>query len=234
MKKLSCLALSIITAGFAASLIAAPNELTPQEKAEGWVLLFDGQSTAGWRGFKKDAFPSANWAVQEGWMHCLGKGGGDIISKEQYTEFELTWEWKLDKAGNSGLKYFVSEARGPVGHEYQMLDDKLHPDGAKAEGKRVTATFYDVLKNQTPAPTKAPLEINQSRVLVKGNHVEHWLNGAKTLEYELGSPAVKAAVQESKFKDTKDFGSLVKGHILLQDHNNLVWFRNLKIRSLAK
>lgn len=216
----------------AVSAVAADNELTPKEKADGWVLLFNGKSLDGWTSFKKPTFPADKWVITNGWLHCVGKGGGDLFSTENYEQFELTWEWKLEEGGNSGLKYFVSEPRGPIGHEYQMLDDKKHPDGKLADGKRLTAAFYDVLKCQVPTPTKAPLEVNQSRVLVKGNHAEHWLNGTKVLEYELGSEAVKDAVAKSKFKDSKDFGTRVPGKILLQDHNNLVWFRNIKLRKL--
>ena len=199
----------------------------------GWKLLFDGTSTRGWRAIKKTAFPADRWVVEDGWLHCLGKGGGDIITEEQFEEFELTWEWKLATGGNSGLKYFILESRGAIGHEYQIIDDERHPDGPKAEGKRVTAAFYDVLKPQVKTPTKNPGEINHSRILVKGNRVEHWLNGTKVLEYELGSEAVKQAVAQSKFKDTKPFGERVKGHLLLQDHNDKVWFRNIRIRDLS-
>jgi len=214
------------------SLAQAPNELTPAEKAQGWKLLFDGKTTAGWRGFKKQSFPAQNWVVEDGWLHCLGKGGGDIITEAEFEQFELEWEWKLSPGGNSGVKYFVVESRGPVGHEYQIIDDEKHPDGQKAEGKRVTAAFYDVLKTQAKTPLKEPGQINQSRILVQGQHVEHWLNGRKVLEYELGSDAVLSAVAQSKFKNTPGFGTRMKGHILLQDHNDPVWYRNIRIRVL--
>jgi hypothetical protein len=210
------------------------NALSPEEKAAGWTLLFDGQTTKGWHSFKRASFPAKGWAVEEGWLHCLGKDGGDVLSDGEYDQFDLQWEWKLEPGGNSGLKYFVLESRNSaIGHEYQMLDDAGNPDGKIAEGKRVTASFYDVLKPNVTPPTKPLGEINQSRVVVKGNHVEHWLNGVKVLEYECGSEAVKAAVAESKFKNVSGFGTRLKAHLLLQDHHSKVWFRNIKIRDLS-
>ena len=215
-------------------LAGSPNQLTDDERSAGWQLLFDGKTSAGWRGIGKSIFPADKWAVENGWLHALGKGGGDIISTNQFEQFELAWEWKLVEGGNSGVKYFVLEPRGPIGHEYQMLDDNKHPDGKLAEGKRLTAAFYDVLKTSAPTALKAPGDINQSRILVKGNHVEHWLNGSKVLEYECGSAGVKAAVAASKFSKTAGFGERAKGHILLQDHNDEVWFRSIRIRDLSK
>lgn len=212
----------------------SPNQLTPQEKAEGWKLLFDGKTTRGWHTFKKETFPAKGWVVEDGWLHCLGQHGGDIVSDGEYDQFELSWEWKLEPGGNSGVKYFVLDSRkAALGHEYQMLDDDLNPDGKLAHGKRVTAAFYDVLKPAVKPPTKPMGEINQSRIVVRGNHVEHWLNGVKVLEYECGSPEIKAAVADSKFKHTPGFGDRGKGHILLQDHESNVWFRNIKIRDLS-
>jgi len=213
----------------------APNELTPAETASGWRLLFDGKTTQGWHAFRKSSFPEKGWGIDEGWLHCLGQHGGDILSDADFQDFELQWEWKLETGGNSGLKYFVLETRpSALGHEYQLLDDDKNEDGRLAQGKRVTASFYDVLKPEIKPPTRPMGEINQSRILVRAGHVEHWLNGVKVLEYECGSDAVKKAVAESKFKDTPGFGNCVKGHILLQDHGSNVWFRDLKIRSLAK
>jgi hypothetical protein len=223
----------------ASVLSAAPaNQLTDEEKAAGWKLLFDGKTTQGWRTFKKQTFPDKGWVAEDGWLHCLGKGGGaqgggDIISDAEFSDFELQWEWKQAPVGNSGLKYFILESRkDALGHEYQMIDDEREPDAKKAGGKRVTASFYDVLAPTTHPTVKPSGEINASRILVKGNHVEHWLNGVKVLEYECGSKAVKAAVAASKFKTTAGFGDKVKGHLLLQDHHSEVWFRNLRIREL--
>jgi hypothetical protein len=211
------------------------NQLSAEEKANGWKLLFDGQTTQGWHSFNRDTFPAKGWVIEDGWLHCLGKEGGDILSDRQYDQFALQWEWKLEPTGNSGVKYFVLESRNSaLGHEYQMLDDQLNPDGKVAQGKHVTASFYDVLKPSVSPPSKPLGEINQSRILVKGNHVEHWLNGVKVLEYECGSEQVRAAVAESKFKSVAGFGERVKGHLLLQDHHSNVWFRNIKIRDLSE
>ncbi len=217
---------------------APANQLTEKEKADGWKLLFDGKTTQGWRSFKKQSFPDKGWAVEDGWLHCLGKGGGskgggDVITDPQFNDFDLQWEWKVAPAGNSGVKYFVIETRDEaIGHEYQMLDDE-HAQGLdRGNRKQLTASFYAVLApTQTPA-VKPAGEINVSRILVRGNHVEHWLNGVKVLEYECGSETVKAGVAASKFKDKAGFGDKVRGHILLQDHNSHVWFRNVKIREL--
>lgn len=213
---------------------AQPNQLSDQDKAAGWQLLFDGKEIKGWHSPGKTTMPEGKWEVQDGWLHCLGKGGGDLVSEEQFEQFELQWEWRLAAAGNSGVKYFVADFRSPLGHEYQMLDDNAHPDAKLGDGKRITSSFYDVFGPQSKTPLNRPMEINFSKVIVKGNHVEHWLNQAKVLEYELGSDATKKAVQNSKFKTTPKFGELVKGRILLQDHNAEVWIRNLKIRPVKE
>jgi len=211
---------------------AVPNQITEEEKAGGWKLLFDGMSLEGWRSFKKKTPPAHGWEVQEGWLHCMGKDGGDIISDSDFDDFILEWDWKIAPGGNSGLKYFVTEKReSALGHEYQMLDDKLNEDANVGKGKHVTASFYDVLKPERPPPTNPVGEINHSKVVIKGNHVEHWLNGAKVLEYACGSEAMKDAVGQSKFKNTQGFGDKIRGHILLQDHHSEAWFRNLKIRA---
>ncbi len=213
---------------------AAPNQLSPKERTAGWKLLFDGKTTAGWRSFKKHSFPKGDWNVEDGWLHCLGHGGGDIISDGQFDQFALEWEWKQARGGNSGVKYFVTEKRrAALGHEYQMIDDWREPDAKAAHGKRVTAAFYDVFAPTTPPPLKQPGQVNHSRIVVIGNHVEHWLNGKKVLEYDCGSPATMAAVHASKFRHTPWFGTRIKGHILLQDHHSQVWFRNIKILDLS-
>ena len=228
----------VLLAAVAPMLSAAPvNQLTEKEKAAGWKLLFDGKTTQGWRMFKQQSFPDKGWVAEDGWLHCLGKGGGnkgggEIITDAQFNDLELQWEWKLAAAGNSGVKYFVIESRQEaLGHEYQMIDDERAPGVDKGNRKQLTASFYAVLAPANP-PIKPPGEVNSSRILVKGNHVEHWLNGTKVLEYECGSETVKAAVAASKFKDKAGFGDKVKGHILLQDHNSEVWFRNVRIREL--
>jgi len=213
---------------------SAPNQLTEEEKKGGWKLLFDGKSTAGWRAVKKQTFPAKGWTVEDGWLHCQGQGGGDIVTEQSFDQFELKWEWKQAKGGNSGLKYFVTEkGSSALGHEYQLIDDKEHPDAKAGNGKRVTASFYDVLKPDRPPPTKPPGEINSSRIVVKGTGVEHWLNGEKVLAYSCSSEAIKEAIAQSKFKGDPDFDARVKGPILLQDHHSEVWFRNIEIREIS-
>jgi hypothetical protein len=228
------LALPIIAADKEGKDRREPNTLTAEEKAKGWKLLFDGKSTTGWRSFKKTTFPeNKGWVVEDGcFKHTTKGGGGDIISDATFENFDLRWEWKVAQGANSGLKYFISEERSSaIGHEYQLIDDERHEDAQKAEGKRVTASFYDVLKPSGNKPKPAG-EWNSSRVLVDGRHVEHWLNGVKVLEYELGSEALLAAVAASKFNKNTGFGTRVQCHLLLQDHGDEISFRNLRILEL--
>jgi hypothetical protein len=210
---------------------AAQNELSPAEQQAGWKLLFDGKSTKGWRSFGKQTFPQKGWVIKDGELQLEpGSKAGDIITEEKFSDFDLTWEWKIPKGANNGIKYFILEERGQaVGHEYQMIDDK---EGHDYGPKHSTASFYDVLPPRDLSASKPPGEWNLSRVLVQGNHVEHWLNGKKVLEYELGSPEVLAAVQKSKFKSVAGFGKKQNGHILLTYHNDPVSYRNIKIRRL--
>jgi hypothetical protein len=220
----------VVLAASQVSSSAAP-ALTDAEKEAGWRLLFDGRRPSQWRGFKKEAFPAQGWVVEDGALHCLPKGGGgDLITVGQFDNFEFSWEWKNSPGNNSGVKYLINEANGPVGPEYQMLDDATHPE-AKHGPKRTTGGVFDVL-GATGVALKPAGEWNQSRIVVQGHRVEHWLNGAKVLAYELGSDAFKAAVAESKFKKTSFYGVKVKGHLLLQDHGTEVWFRHLKLREL--
>lgn len=218
-----------------AALAQTPNQLTAAEQQAGWVLLFDGKSLDGWRAYKRPDTKETRWVVKDGLLGLPAgdsadtRGRRDIITTGTYEQFELTWQWRVTEGGNSGLKYFVLEDQdSAIGHEYQLIDDARHPD-AKIGPHRQTAAFYDVLPAAN-RPIKPAGEWNDSRVLVKGNHVEHWLNGTKVLEYELGSPAVAAAVAKSKFKPIERFGKRQNGHILLQDHGDSVSFRNIKLR----
>ena len=215
------------------ALAAEPNQLTDAERQAGWKLLFDGKTTKGWRGYGKKTFPDKGWAVEDGMLKKVARErGGDIITEETFGDFELIWEWRISLAGNNGIKYLVTEDRPSApGHEYQMIDDKRHPDALRGP-KRITSAFYDVLPPAPDKPSKPAGEWNASRVILKGNHVEHWLNGKKVLEYELGSDELKAAIAKSKFKDSPGFGTKIKGHIMLTDHGDECWFRDIKILEL--
>ncbi len=216
----------------------AVNQLTAQEKQAGWTLLFDGKSLNGWRGYKKTDATDSRWKVQDGLL-TVDPGTGqdthgqrDIITTAQYDRFDLTWEWRVAEGGNSGLKYFVLEDQpSAIGHEYQLIDDERHAD-AKIGPHRQTAALYDVLPAQN-RPLRPAGQWNQSRVVSNGTTVEHYLNGTRVLQYELNSPALKEAIAKSKFKDIARFGTLQNGFILLQDHGDRVWYRNIKIHRLA-
>lgn len=219
------------------------NQLTKDEKAAGWRLLFDGKTLDGWRGFHNDKVP-AGWAIEDGCIKKvpaegeLGRAGGDLITADQFDNFEFSVEWKLSKRGNSGIKYLISESLPPTGRsgisfEYQVLDDEAHPDARQGiAGNRTAGSLYDLIPASKDKKLNPPGEFNQTRIVVKGNHIEHWLNGVKVVEFERGGEKLKQHIAASKFKDTKGFGETAKGHILLQDHGDAVWYRNIKIRSL--
>jgi hypothetical protein len=217
----------------ATTFAADPNTLTAEEKAAGWKLLFDGKTTTGWRAIGKSEFPAKGWVVEEGTLKHIAKaGGGDIVTAEDYDNFELVWDWKIGKAGNSGVKYNLPDPKKGVGCEYQMLDDAGHPDGQKGGRKHQTAGLYDLIEPLPEAKSKAVGEWNTSRIVVNGNKVEHWLNGAKSVEFEFGSEALKALVAQSKYKMAPGFGIKKPGPILLQDHGDEVVVRNMKVRAL--
>ena len=227
-----------ITAGAQSTPRATAATLTAAEKAAGWKLLFDGETTKGWRGFKKTGFPAAGWSVDAGRLKHAASGGspskdsGDIITVDTFNDFDLRFEWIVAPGANSGVKYLVTEERdGPIAHEYQIIDDAKHPD-ALIGPHRQTAALYDAIAAPASKNLKPAGQRNEGRIVVQGNHVEHWLNGAKVIEYELGSAALKAAKAKSKFKDVAGWGDKLKGHILLQDHGDEVWYQNLRIREL--
>jgi len=227
-----------VLAGLAGSVMwtaAAGGALAPQGRKAGWRLLFDGKTTRGWRSADGGEFPRRGWKVEDGCLkHLLQAGGGDIVTEDVFWEFDFRFEWKINAGGNSGVKYFVVPERGRhIGHEYQLLGEKVSGPAARRPSLAGTASFYVVVPTVPNRPLRPAGEWNQGRILVTGNHVEHWLNGKKAVEYELGSPKVLAAVARSKFRNVKDFGKKVCGHILLQDHGGEVWFRNLKILELA-
>ncbi len=230
---LACLAL-FAGAAIAGAAPAAPNTLTAAEKSAGWTLLFDGKSTKGWRVFNKPAgTPITGWEVADGLLHCLPKVKGDnIITEKKYDDFELAWEWRLLPKGNNGVKYFVTESRPrSPGPEYQMIDDAGHPDGGHG-ADRQTAAFYEVLPAAADKPLRAPGSWNESKIVVRGKKVEHWLNGRNVLSFEMGSEAVKAGILDSKFKNEPGFGDKIVGHIMLTYHQDDCWYRNIKIREL--
>lgn len=220
---LACVAFACT--GFA----AGHNTLSAAEKQAGWRLLFDGKKIEGWRSYRNDSFPAEGWVVQDGALHKpAGRRPGDIMTVDTFEDFEFSWEWKLPPRGNNGVKYFILEERkAAVGHEYQMIDDAVVKDGYSS-----CASFYLVVKPRDDKPMKPMGEWNRSRILVRGNHVEHWLNGMKVLEYECGSPEIMTQVPKTKFRKWPGFGKKVRGHILLTDHKDPCWFRNLKIREL--
>jgi hypothetical protein len=231
----------LLTANAQTSGNERPNTLTPKEMKDGWKLLFDGKTMNGWRGAYMDSLPRKGWAVRDGMLIVQESGGGeasfggDIVTTKDYSNFELRLEFKLTDGANSGIKYFVIEQQPKTpgsakGLEYQVLDDAKHPDAKLGiNGNRTLASLYDIM----PAANKKvnPMgEWNQARILVKGRHVEHWLNGVKVLEFERGGPEFLKHKAESKFKDIPEFGEYPKGRILLQDHGNQVFYRNIKIR----
>ncbi len=220
-----------------------PNTLSVREQQAGWKLLWDGKSTAGWRGAKSKTFPSIGWEIRDGVLAVLeteGKeaaAGGDIVTVDEYENFELLVEYNMTKGANSGIKYFVdtelNKGEGSsIGCEFQILDDAVHADAKLGvHGNRTNAGLYDLIPPQN-IRFNGVGEWNRARIVVRGQHVEHWLNGFKTVEYERGTQEWRALVDHSKYVVWPKFGEAQKGHILLQDHGNRVAFRSIKIRVL--
>ena len=213
---------------------SAANVLTAQERQEGWKLLWDGKTGEGWRSIKGDAFPTGGWEMADGVLTVLpknaGGGAGDVITKETYSNFILKADFRLTAAANSGIKYFYDpKVNGGTTLEYQVLD-AAHPDAAKGrDGNRKVGSFYDVMPAVGAKPNPVG-EWNTAMIVSKGKHVEHWLNGEKVLEFERGSEAFRAAVALSKFSKNPNWGEQASGHILLQDHQDKVSYRNIKIK----
>jgi hypothetical protein len=208
----------------------APNALTAAEKADGWQLLFDGHTLDAWRGYRRETLPEAGWDIKDGTVRTVPKvKGAELITRQKFSDFEFAWEWRVAPGGNNGVKYFVTEERPQSpGHEYQMIDDAGYP--GKLGPGHLTADFYDVLPAAGDKPLRPAGEWNGSRIVVRGARVEHWLNGKNVLTYELGSPAVKAGIEKSKFKGHQGFGEKIAGHLMLTYHQDECWYRNLKIR----
>lgn len=227
-----------------------PNLITEKEARKGWKLLWDGKTTNGWKAAKGDKFPENGWEIKDGVLKVLESGGGestnggDIVTVEKYSSFELKVDFMITKGANSGIKYFVDPSLNQgtgssIGLEYQILDDKEHPDANQGvSGNRTLASLYDLIPAENLSipwqdkPFNGVGKWNQAHIIVKGNHIEHWLNGKKVVEYERNTQMYRALVAYSKYKVWENFGEAKEGHILLQDHGNTVSFRSIKIREL--
>jgi len=219
-----------------------PNSLTSQEVKDGWKLLWDGKTPAGWRGADKTSFPEKGWEIRDNLLTVLedtggeSTSGGDIVTVKKYGNFELTLEFRLTKGANSGIKYYVVEGLNngtgsAIGLEFQLLDDENHPDAKLGVGgNRTIASLYDLIPALSDKTVNPVGGWNTARIVARNNHIEHWLNGKKVVEYERGTQIYRALVQKSKYASYKDFGEAPEGHILLQDHGNRVSFRNIKIK----
>lgn len=228
------------------------NRLTEAEKLAGWQLLFDGETTAGWEGFNDTPFPLQSWTVEEGTLRTLAdRSGGDLVTVSQFENFDLVFEWKLVKGGNSGVKYLVQKAwagpgyrphlsrerkarslLGATGPEYQLLDDSILNRNQKGWEYSSCGSLYLLYKPAADKQVNPAGQWNRSRIVVRGTRGEHWLNGKKLLEYEFNSPEMFARVEKTKFKRVPGFGFKGEGHIALTHHNHPVWYRNIKIRPL--
>jgi hypothetical protein len=219
------------------------NTLTDREVKEGWKLLWDGKTTNGWRGAKISTFPESGWVINNGILSTIEAGGaesaaaGDIVTVEKYKNFELIVDFNYSLKANSGIKYLVNTelnkgAGSAIGCEYQILDDRNHPDAKEGiSGNRTLAGLYDLIA-PLPKRDNGAGQWNRATIIVSGNHVEHWLNGQKTVEYERANDAWRALVAKSKYKIWPNFGEAAEGHILLQEHGNAVSFKNIKIKEL--
>lgn len=220
------------------------NTLTERQLAEGWKLLWNGKDTEGWRGAKLDNFPTKGWKIEDGVLRvekAQGKesgNGGDIVTTDTYKNFILSVDFKITNGANSGIKYFVkpdmNKGEGSaIGCEFQILDDNRHPDAKLGvRGNRTLGSLYDLIRAEKKEAYFRHNDYNTAVVVVQGNHVEHWLNGVKIVEYERNTQMFNALVAYSKYRDWPDFGNHERGHILLQDHGDEVRFKNVIIKEL--
>ncbi|MBM1106501.1 DUF1080 domain-containing protein [Aurantibacter crassamenti] len=223
------------------------NKLTENEVRTGWRFLWDGKTTNGWRGAKLDKFPEKGWEMNDGILTVLSSGGaesrngGDIVTTDSFSDFELSVDFKMTKGANSGIKYFVdselNKGEGSaIGMEFQVLDDKVHPDAKQGKnGNRTVGSLYDLIRAENSDSSRGKNfkgigKWNNARIVVKGGHVEHWLNQVKVVEFDRFSQMFKALVERSKYEKWENFGRIPEGLILLQDHGDEVSFKNIKIR----
>lgn len=229
--------------------VTRPNELSQAEKDAGWKLLFDGKTLRGWRGLGYDSVPSAHWKVENGAIKKIASGevprmpdgqpaaGGDLMTEAAFEDFELAWEWKVTPGANSGVKYNVSEKfslenaanHAALGFEYQILDDSLAEDNKIATHR--AGSLYDMIAPNETKRLRPAGQWNQSLLVFRGNHGEHWLNGTKIVEFDLGTARVDSLLALSKYRVIKGFAERRVGRIILQDHGNEVHFRSIKIRT---
>jgi hypothetical protein len=240
LRTIQCAVLIVCAAAMATA--QAINTLSAAEKKDGWTLLFDGKDLSQWRGAYMASLPTHGWAIRDGELRgeftqgMEAGDGGDIVTRKTYTNFEMAFDWKLGPGGNSGVKYFVEERQpkpqgSQPGYEYQIIDDAHYIYmGKPLDAKKKTAAIYDVV-----APDKGDTAVgmwHNSRIRVRGNHIEHWLDGKKVIDVERTSAVFQQGVKDSKFHAYPNFGSIATGHILLQDHGHNVAFRNLKLKQL--
>jgi hypothetical protein len=226
------------------------NELSPAQLRSGWRMLFDGTTLNGWRGLGSDSVPSAHWKVEEGTIHKLPSGavprmpdgqpaaGTDLMTDSTWRDFELTFQWRVAPGANSGVKYNVSEEisqraanHAALGFEYQVLDDSLNEDNKVASHR--AGALYDLVPPNDYKRLAPVGQWNRSAIIIRGNHGEHWLNGARVVAFDLGTPQFDSVLTASKYKGIAGFAERRAGHIVLQDHGDEVWYRNLKLRELT-
>lgn len=216
----------------------AVEPLAAEEHEQGFTVLFDGTSTEHFRKYNGDAFPDKGWKVENGTLRVIGKtrGSSDIITKKQYGDFDLQWEWKVAPGANSGVMYRVEEVKNQptykTGPEYQILEDGKHRDGKNA--KTSAGALYALIACNEKKALEPIGEWNTSRIVIKDNHVKHYLNGEVVVEYVWASDEIKEKITGSKFKNWKEFMTKDKGHIAFQYHNDDVWYRNIRIKDLSE
>lgn len=231
MKRLLFVALLVCGVSFATTA-QEHNTLTKKERKAGWQLLWNGRDLSGWKSNSPNGDMNKGWKAVDGELVIMARSGaGDIITEKRYHDFELSIDFKITEGANSGIKYFIGE-NGSIGCEFQILDDENHPDAKMGfNGNRRLGSLYDLIPADGWALV-AKRDWNTARIVVRGNHVEHWLNGVKILEYEKNNDMWDTIVSHSKFAKVENFAGGDGGHILLQDHNDEVHYRNLKIREL--